>query len=101
MACRAHVDAAPDGLAATSVVDGRARVVALSVLVGVAVAVAFAAVVYVRDGAALRWLAARPGRRARVTGGALLAAGTFTFVYWVLRVPAIFGYGWFPRMPWN
>lgn len=62
---------------------------------------AFAAVVYARDGAALRWLANRPGRRARVTGGALLAAGTFTFVYWVLRVPAIFGYGWFPRMPWN
>lgn len=67
----------------------------------VLMAVAFAAVVYVRDAAALEWLAARPGRRARVTGGALLAAGTFTFVYWVLRVPAIFGYGWFPRMPWN
>lgn len=67
----------------------------------VVMAVAFAAVVYVRDGAALRWLAGRPDRRARVTGGALLAAGTFTFVYWVLRVPAIFGYGWFPQMPWN
>lgn len=48
-----------------------------------------------------RWLARRPGRLATVTGSAFLAAGSFTFVYWVLRVPAVFGYGWFPRVPWS
>jgi hypothetical protein len=32
---------------------------------------------------------------------ALLVAGRFTFVYWAIRVPAAFHYGWFPTMPWN
>jgi hypothetical protein len=48
-----------------------------------------------------QWVAAAPGRLARVTGGAFVAAGVFTFVYWVLRVPAAFGYDWFPTMPWS
>lgn len=47
-----------------------------------------------------RWLVQRPERAVRVTGVALAAAGTFTLVYWVLRVPARFGYGWFPMAPW-
>jgi hypothetical protein len=48
-----------------------------------------------------RWLSARPGRPARFTAAALLMAGTFTFLYWVVRVPAAFGIGWWPSMPWN
>lgn len=48
-----------------------------------------------------RWLARAPGRPAVVTAGTLVAAGSFTFFYWVLRVPSIFGYGWFPTAPWS
>lgn len=48
-----------------------------------------------------RWLQASPGRVGRFTGGALLLAGSFTFLYWVLRVPSIFGYGWWPTAPWS
>lgn len=47
------------------------------------------------------WLQASPGRIGRFTGGALIAAGSFTFFYWVLRVPSIFGYGWWPKAPWS
>jgi hypothetical protein len=46
-----------------------------------------------------RWLQSRPGRVTRFTAGALLIAGTFTLAYWVLRVPAAFGIGWWPSMP--
>jgi hypothetical protein len=61
----------------------------------------FLLLAYGARGAFPRWLAARPGRLARFTGGALLVAGTFTFAYWVLRVPAGFGIGWWPSMPWS
>lgn len=47
-----------------------------------------------------RWLVADPSRAVRVTGAAFAAAGSFTFLYWVLRVPSLFGYGWFPVAPW-
>jgi cytochrome c biogenesis protein CcdA len=50
--------------------------------------------------ATARWLA-RPGRVALISGVALLALGTFMVVYWDVRLPAIFGYGWFPTAPWN
>ncbi|MFC3737820.1 hypothetical protein [Paractinoplanes deccanensis] len=43
----------------------------------------------------------RPERVARAAGLALIALGTFLVVYWDLRVPSLFGYGWFPVMPWN
>jgi hypothetical protein len=49
----------------------------------------------------VRWMTARPGRIARVTAATLLAVGVFTVVYWTVRVPALFGYGWFPTMPYN
>lgn len=48
-----------------------------------------------------KWLTASPGRLERFTGGALVMAGAFTFMYWVLRVPAAFGYGWWPTIPWS
>ncbi len=48
-----------------------------------------------------RWLQARPGRMTRFSAGALVVAGVFTLSYWGLRVPSLFGYGWWPTMPWN
>ncbi|WP_203994992.1 hypothetical protein [Sphaerisporangium rufum] len=47
-----------------------------------------------------RWQSARPGRLAAVTAVAFLVAGTFTFLYWDVRLPAMFGYGWYPTAGW-
>ena len=52
-------------------------------------------------GAIPRWLTARRDRLATVTASGLLIAGSFTLIYWAVRLPAYFGYGWFPTMPWN
>ncbi|MDI1461373.1 hypothetical protein QEZ54_10370 [Catellatospora sp. KI3] len=65
------------------------------------VAVLFAVVVLVTRGGFVRWLTARPARTAAVTGALLIALGVFTFVYWDIRLPAMFDYGWFPRMPYR
>ncbi|WP_435208906.1 hypothetical protein [Micromonospora sp. bgisy143] len=65
------------------------------------VAALFALVVLVTRGGLIRWLSARPARTLAVTGSLLLALGVFTLVYWTVRVPAMFGYGWFPTMPYN
>jgi hypothetical protein len=35
------------------------------------------------------------------TGFALVLVGVFLVVYWDVRVPALFGWGWFPTAPWN
>ena len=48
-----------------------------------------------------RWLSRRPGRVISLTAAAWLVGGTFTFVYWAIRLPAKLGYGWFPTMPWH
>lgn len=48
-----------------------------------------------------RWLNATPTRAATATAVALLIGGTFTFIYWAVRAPAGFGFGWFARMPWH
>jgi hypothetical protein len=47
-----------------------------------------------------RWMM-RPGDASLGVGFALLLLGTFLVVYWDIRLPAFFGYGWFPSMPWN
>ena len=67
----------------------------------VVMAALFVLLSYVGRGAFPRWLQSRPGRATRFTAGALLIAGTFTFTYWVLRVPAHLGIGWWPSMPWS
>jgi hypothetical protein len=67
----------------------------------IVMAVLFLVLSYAGGGAFPHWLQARPGRVARFTAGALLIAGTFTFTYWVIRVPAAFGIGWWPSMPWS
>ncbi|MEO6503656.1 MAG: hypothetical protein ABIQ09_17310 [Jatrophihabitantaceae bacterium] len=61
----------------------------------------FALMVMIGRGWLVRWMTAKPGRIAMVTATTLLAVGVFTVVYWTVRVPAIFGYGWFPTMPYN
>jgi MFS family permease len=48
-----------------------------------------------------RWLRAKATRLSTVSTAALCAAGAFTIAYWVLRLPASYGIGWFPVMPWN
>ncbi len=65
------------------------------------VTVLFALLVAGTRGRFLRWLTARPTRTIAVTGALLIALGVFTFVYWDIRVPAAFGYGWFPTMPYK
>lgn len=48
-----------------------------------------------------QWLLADPARVAKFTAAALLIGGSFTFFYWGVKLPANFGYGWFPHMPWH
>jgi hypothetical protein len=64
-------------------------------------ALVFFAVAVAGRGSLLRWLAARPDRLARFNAVALLAAGTFLIAYWCVRLPAVFGIGWWPRVPWS
>jgi hypothetical protein len=64
-------------------------------------ALVFLAISVVARGRLLRWLAARPDRLARFNAIALLAAGTFLIAYWCVRLPAVFGVGWWPRVPWS
>ncbi|MFG3708973.1 hypothetical protein ACGF7U_30180 [Micromonospora sp. NPDC047670] len=61
----------------------------------------FALIVVLTRGRFVRWLAASPPRTAALTGGMLIALGVFMVVYWDVRLPAMFDYGWFPTMPYN
>lgn len=65
------------------------------------VSLLFALLVLGTRGRFPRWLAANPRRTTVVSATMLLALGVFTVVYWDLRVPALFGFGWFPTMPYN
>ncbi len=56
---------------------------------------------YVAGGRLQPWMAANPGRAAAITAVAFIVVGTFTVLYWDLRLPARFGYGWFPTAPWS
>jgi hypothetical protein len=62
--------------------------------------VAFAVLALLLTFASGRWLA-DPRRTALISGVALLLLGTFLLLYWDVRLPAMFGYGWFPMAPWN
>lgn len=61
----------------------------------------FALVILVSRGRFIVWLTSRPARTVAVTAALLIALGVFTFVYWDVRLPAMFGFGWFPRMPYS
>jgi hypothetical protein len=64
-------------------------------------ALVFVALAAVGRGRLLQWLAERPDRLARFNAVAMLAAGTFLIAYWCVRLPAVFGIGWWPRVPWS
>ncbi|MBM2618555.1 hypothetical protein JIG36_23650 [Actinoplanes sp. LDG1-06] len=65
------------------------------------VTILFALVIVLTRGRVLQWLTARPSRTVAVTAALLIALGVFTAVYWDVRLPAMFGHGWFPTMPYN
>ncbi|MGV9775526.1 hypothetical protein [Streptosporangium sp. NPDC003464] len=64
-------------------------------------AVLFVVLVHATRGRFTRWMTARPARVATITAVAFIVVGAFTFLYWDLRLPARFGYGWFPVAPWE
>lgn len=47
-----------------------------------------------------RWLHENPRRAKVFTAVAFLVGGTFFMTYWGLRVPSIFGVGWWPAISW-
>lgn len=61
----------------------------------------YTAISYLSRGRAITWLTANPTRAQAISGTLLVALGVFTFVYWDFRVPAKFGVGWFPLMPYD
>lgn len=63
-------------------------------------AVLFLILIYGTGGRFERWLQARPGRIQTFTAVALLVGGAFFITYWGLRVPSIFGIGWWPAITW-
>ncbi|MFC4146125.1 hypothetical protein ACFO0M_07645 [Micromonospora mangrovi] len=67
----------------------------------VLVSALFALIVLLSRGRAIAWLASSPARTIALTGALLIALGVFTVVYWDVRLPAMFGHGWFPTMPYN
>lgn len=111
MTGRTHVGPVPGALTLTTLttVNGRAHVVAVSVLLGIAVVWSLGSVDRTIGDNVANPLLGYDARGAAISGtlaGGVFAsvtrlAGTFTLVYRLQRVPAIFGYGWFPRLPWN
>lgn len=61
----------------------------------------YAAAAHLSRGRALTWLTHSATRSQLISGALLIALGAFTFIYWDLRVPAQFGFGWFPLMPYE
>ncbi|MEU4251979.1 hypothetical protein AB0F15_31625 [Amycolatopsis sp. NPDC026612] len=66
----------------------------------VVMAVLFLLLTHATGGRVHRWLAAKPARIATVTGAALLVGGTFTLLYWDVRVLGRLGIIWFPAINW-
>ncbi|MET8157304.1 hypothetical protein ABZT47_13085 [Sphaerisporangium sp. NPDC005289] len=66
----------------------------------VVMAVLFTLLTLAGRGRFARWLVAEPRRLVTVTAVAFLVAGAFTVIYWDVRLPAMFGYGWYPTVPW-
>ncbi|WP_367127975.1 hypothetical protein [Saccharothrix sp. HUAS TT1] len=65
------------------------------------VVIVFAALALGTKGRFLRWFSNNPRRSTVVSAALLIALGVFLLVYWDVRVPSIFGIGWFPTMPYN
>ncbi|MEV7042010.1 hypothetical protein [Amycolatopsis sp. NPDC051061] len=62
--------------------------------------VLFLLLTHATGGRVQRRLAAKPARIATVTGAALLVGGTFTLLYWDVRVLGRLGIIWFPMVSW-
>ncbi|MEW2430064.1 hypothetical protein AB0877_18815 [Micromonospora sp. NPDC047644] len=67
----------------------------------VVVTALFALLIMLSRGRFISWLAADVRRSMVLSGALLIALGVFTVVYWDVRVPSIFGFGWFPTMFYN
>ncbi|MEU5911493.1 hypothetical protein [Micromonospora sp. NPDC047527] len=67
----------------------------------VVVTALFALLIVLTRGRFIGWLTADLRRSMVLSGALLIALGVFTVVYWDVRVPAIFGFGWFPTMFYN
>jgi hypothetical protein len=66
----------------------------------VVMGVLFLLLTHATGGRVQRWLAAKPARIAVVTGAALIVGGTFTLLYWDLRVLGRIGVIWYPTITW-
>ncbi|MDX8037069.1 hypothetical protein SK803_43345 [Lentzea sp. BCCO 10_0856] len=66
----------------------------------VVMALLFLVLVHGTRGRLQRWFAAKPARLSLVTGAGLLIAGTFTLLYWDVRVLARAGVLWYPMIGW-
>jgi len=66
----------------------------------VIMALVFVVLMHATGGRVRRWFAARPERISLVTGAGLLVAGSFTLLYWDLRVLGRTGFIWYPMIPW-
>ena len=67
----------------------------------VVVTALFALLILLTRGRFITWLASDVRRSTALSAALLIALGVFTVVYWDIRVPAIFGFGWFPTMFYN
>jgi hypothetical protein len=67
----------------------------------VLVSILFVILALAMGGGVHRWLVARPGRAAIVTGSALLVSGVFTILYWDVRLLSFFDIIWYPTAPWT
>ena len=67
----------------------------------VVMALLFLAISAIAGGRIRRWLATSPERAARFNAVILVTAGTFLVAYWCVRLPAFFGIGWWPKVPWS
>ncbi|MEY9211859.1 hypothetical protein NI17_008405 [Thermobifida halotolerans] len=65
------------------------------------VVVLFLVLVHGTRGRFVGWLTAKPARIATVTAVAFVTVGAFTVLYWDLRVPSMFGVGWYPIVEWG
>jgi hypothetical protein len=67
----------------------------------VLIALLFVLLALVAGGRVQRWLTAKPGRLALITGAAFIVAGVFTFLYWDIRVLGRRELIWYPTAPWS
>jgi hypothetical protein len=67
----------------------------------VALAILFLILTYLTRGRVRRWLTADPSRLAAITAAGFVAAGTFTVLYWDVRLLAMREIlPWYPLAPW-